>query len=42
MDIFTQLAMAAACIAIEDAGINFENVNKDRVGVVVGSGIGGM
>ncbi len=42
MDTFTQLALAAAQMAIEDADINFEKINKERVGVIVGSGIGGM
>jgi len=42
MDLFTQFAMAAAAQAVEDAGIDFEKIDKDRVGVVVGSGIGGM
>jgi 3-oxoacyl-[acyl-carrier-protein] synthase II len=42
MDVFTQLSMAAAHLAIEDAKIDFEKINKDRVGVIVGSGIGGM
>lgn len=42
MDKFTQLAISAATMAIEDAGIDFEKINKERVGVIVGSGIGGM
>ncbi len=42
MDLFTQYAMAVAAMAIEDAQLNLDKVNKDRVGVVVGSGIGGM
>lgn len=42
MDLFTQLALAASQLAIEDSKIDFEKVNKERVGVVVGSGIGGM
>ena len=42
MDLFTQFAMAAAAQAIEDARINFDKIDKDRAGVVVGSGIGGM
>ena len=42
MDRFTHLAMVASCLAIEDAKIDLSNINKDRVGVVVGSGIGGM
>lgn len=42
MDVFTQLAISSASMAVEDAGINFETLNKDRVGVIIGSGIGGM
>ncbi|MCL4511110.1 MAG: beta-ketoacyl-ACP synthase II [Bacteroidetes bacterium] len=42
MDLFTQYAMAAAAQAVEDAKVNFEKIDKDRAGVVVGSGIGGM
>lgn len=42
MDLFTQYAMAAAAQAVEDARLDFEKVDRDRVGVVVGSGIGGM
>ncbi len=42
MDLFTQFAMAAAAQAVQDAGIDLEKIDHDRVGVVVGSGIGGM
>ncbi|HQT90999.1 MAG TPA: beta-ketoacyl-ACP synthase II [Candidatus Kryptobacter bacterium] len=42
MDPFAQFAMAAAAQAVEDAAIDFEKVDRDRAGVVVGSGIGGM
>lgn len=42
MDLFTQFAMSAAIMAVEDAGIDFEKTNRERVGVVFGSGIGGM
>jgi 3-oxoacyl-[acyl-carrier-protein] synthase II len=42
MDRFTHFAMAAATMAVEDAQINLETINKDRVGVIVSSGIGGM
>lgn len=42
MDKFTQLAIASATMAIEDAGIDFEKLNKDRIGVIISSGIGGM
>ncbi len=42
MDRFTQYAMVAATEAVEDAGFNFEKLNSDRVGVIWGSGIGGL
>ena len=41
-DPFVQYALAAAIMAVEDAGLNPEEVNKDRVGVLIGSGIGGL
>jgi 3-oxoacyl-[acyl-carrier-protein] synthase II len=42
MDKFTHYAVAAANMAVEDAGLSPESVDYDRVGVVIGSGIGGM
>ncbi|MBS1261319.1 MAG: 3-oxoacyl-[acyl-carrier-protein] synthase 2 [Calditrichaeota bacterium] len=42
MDLFAQLAMASTVEAIEQAGIDFDGVDPDRVGVVYGSGMGGM
>ncbi len=42
MDLFTQFAMSAAVMAVEDAGIDFEKTDRNRCGVVFGSGIGGM
>jgi 3-oxoacyl-[acyl-carrier-protein] synthase II len=42
MDRFTQIALVAADQAVADAGLNVENTNFDKVGVVVGSGIGGL
>lgn len=42
VDPFTQFALAATDEAVKDAGLNFEGMNKYRVGVVYGSGIGGM
>jgi 3-oxoacyl-[acyl-carrier-protein] synthase II len=41
-DPFTQYALAASEMAIRDAGMNVEKVDRDRVGVIIGSGIGGM
>jgi len=42
MDKFTQYAMVAADEAITDAGFNLDALNKDRVGVIWGAGIGGL
>lgn len=42
MDLFTQFAISAAQMAVEDAGIDFEKSNQERIGVIIGSGIGGM
>lgn len=42
MDYFTQYAMAAAKMAIQDAGIDPQKINPERAGVIVGSGIGGL
>ncbi len=42
MDRFTQFALAAALEAFEQAGLKPETLDRDRVGVVIGSGIGGI
>ncbi|WP_226658565.1 beta-ketoacyl-ACP synthase II [Pseudalkalibacillus hwajinpoensis] len=42
MDRFTQFAVAASQMAVEDAGLKINEENADRVGVWIGSGIGGM
>jgi 3-oxoacyl-[acyl-carrier-protein] synthase II len=42
MDRFTQFAIIASDEAVKDAGISKENVDTDRVGVIFGSGIGGL
>ncbi len=39
---YTQYAMVVVKEAIEDSGMNLETINKDRVGVIWGSGIGGL
>ncbi|HEX8679731.1 MAG TPA: beta-ketoacyl-ACP synthase II [Chthoniobacterales bacterium] len=41
-DRFAQLAMGAAKLALQDSGIDLEKTNRDRFGVVVSSGIGGL
>ena len=42
LDKFSQYAMIASREAWKDSGLNEENVNMERVGVVIGSGIGGI
>lgn len=42
MDPFTQYAVAASKMAVEDAGLVIDDSNATRVGVWIGSGIGGM
>jgi 3-oxoacyl-[acyl-carrier-protein] synthase II len=42
MDPFTQYAMISAIEAVEDANLTDESINKSRVGVIYGSGIGGL
>ena len=42
MDRFSQFAAVAADQAVADSKIDLETVNKKRVGVIVGSGIGGI
>lgn len=42
LDLFSQYALAATNEAIIDSGMDLEKVNKDRIGVILGSGIGGI
>ncbi len=42
IDRFTQFALVSSDEAIKDAGINRDNVDVDRVGVIFASGIGGI
>lgn len=42
LDLYSQYAIAAAKMAIEDAAFDLETVNKDEIGVVLGVGIGGI
>ncbi len=42
MDRFSQYAMVATDEAIADSGLNSEDHNPDRIGVIWGSGIGGL
>ena len=41
LDTFVQYGVSAGIQAIDDAGLD-ENINKDRVGLNIGSGIGGL
>lgn len=42
MDRYTQFACAATQMALEDAGLKTDNINPERVGVIIGSGVGGI
>lgn len=42
MDRFIHFAVAASTMAIEDAGLKITDNNAERVGVIIGSGIGGL
>tara|TARA_B100000212_G_scaffold341737_1_gene325839 strand:- start:1132 stop:2373 length:1242 start_codon:yes stop_codon:yes gene_type:complete len=42
LDPFIQFGLAATAEAIKDSGINFEEHDLDRIGVSIGSGIGGL
>lgn len=42
LDLYTQFALISAREAVKHSGLDLENENRDRIGVIVGSGIGGM
>ncbi|MGR3913512.1 MAG: beta-ketoacyl-ACP synthase II [Gammaproteobacteria bacterium] len=42
MDRFMQMGVIAGCDAIEDAGLEISEANAERIGVYIGSGIGGI
>jgi len=42
MDLFIQYALAAAQFAMEDSGLQITEENAERVGVLVGAGLGGL
>jgi 3-oxoacyl-[acyl-carrier-protein] synthase II len=42
MDRFVQFAVVAAKSAVEDSGFNLDKEDRNRIGVLVGSGIGGL
>lgn len=41
-DRFAQFALAAAKMAAEDSKLDLDKINKDRMGVIIGSGVGGI
>jgi len=41
-DLFIHYALAATRFALEDSGLVIDDANRDRVGVIIGSGIGGL
>ncbi|MBE7030876.1 MAG: beta-ketoacyl-[acyl-carrier-protein] synthase II [Ruminococcaceae bacterium] len=42
MDRYTHYAVAAAKMAVEHSGLNLDEVDKERMGVILGSGVGGL
>jgi 3-oxoacyl-[acyl-carrier-protein] synthase II len=42
LDRFSHFAIASSVQAVEDAELNLDKLNKDRAGVIFGSGIGGL
>jgi 3-oxoacyl-[acyl-carrier-protein] synthase II len=42
MDRFTQFALAATLEALGQAGLKIDDSNRDRIGIVIGTGIGGI
>ena len=41
-DRYTQFAIVAADEAVQDSGLNLDKLDRDRIGVIIGSGIGGL
>ena len=42
MDLYEQYALVAAMEAVKDSGMDLEKVNRNRIGVILGVGIGGI
>ncbi len=42
MDKYSQFGVAASILAVEDSKLDLDKVNKERFGVIIGSGIGGI
>lgn len=42
LDLYMQYTLAATKEAVTDAGLDFESEDRERIGVVIGSGVGGI
>ena len=42
MDRFAQYALAATQMAVDEAKLDFAKLNKERIGVIIGTGVGGI
>jgi 3-oxoacyl-[acyl-carrier-protein] synthase II len=42
MDRYSQFALAASVLAMNDSEINMDKIDKERLGVVIGTGVGGV
>ncbi len=42
MDRYAQYAVAAAQMGMESSGLDMERINKERMGVIIGTGVGGI
>ncbi len=42
MQRYCKFSSAAACLAVHDSGANFDQLDRERVGVLIGCGIGGL
>jgi len=42
LDLFSVYGLAAAVMAVEDAGLEVDRINRSRAGVLIGSGVGGL
>ena len=42
MDLSTQFAVAATKLAIDDSAVDLDSEDRDRIGTIIGTGIGGM
>jgi 3-oxoacyl-[acyl-carrier-protein] synthase II len=41
-DLFTQFAFGATIQAVKDSGLNLDEIDKNRVGIIWGAGVGGL